>query len=111
MKEICEKDPLNATYVTIYIQLLVQSKQQQGTGGETAGAGASGGNSNPEYGGGSAEQGEAIAEARKIFESSLRYNASQVDLWESYLTFLQHNHAALGEDADEQIKQVFERAI
>ena len=27
LKEICEKDPLNATYVTIYIKLLVQSKQ------------------------------------------------------------------------------------
>ena len=40
LKEICEKDPLNASYVTIYIQLLVQSKQ----GGEGDPSAASGGN-------------------------------------------------------------------
>ena len=87
LKEICDKDPINASYVTTYISLLVQS-------------------SNPE-----SSKSDAIAEAKKVFESSLRYNASQVNLWESYLTFLQDHHSFLGADADDQIKQVFERAI
>ena len=52
-----------------------------------------------------------MAEAQKVFESSLRYNASHVDLWENYVTFLQDHHQLLGAEADEQIKQVFERAI
>lgn len=66
LKEICDKDPINATYVTNYIALLVQSKQ-----------------GNPEV-----DQMQAIAEAQKVYESSLRYNASQVNLWNSYLAFL-----------------------
>ena len=84
LKEICDKDPINASYVTTYISLLAQR----------------GNNSS-----------DSIAEAQKVFESSLRYNASQVNLWESYLNFLLENSQALGVDADDQIKQVFERAI
>ena len=64
LKEICDKDPINASYVTTYISLLAQR----------------GNNSS-----------ESIAEAQKVFESSLRYNASQVNLWESYLNFLLEN--------------------
>ena len=64
LKEICDKDPINASYVTTYISLLAQR----------------GNNSS-----------DSIAEAQKVFESSLRYNASQVNLWESYLNFLLEN--------------------
>lgn len=66
LKEICNKDPINATYVTTYISLLVSSVQ-----------------GNPEV-----DQMQAIAEAQKVYESSLRYNASQVNLWDNYLSFL-----------------------
>ena len=90
LKEICDKDPINAGYVTAYVALLVQSRQNSGSAEDIS---------------------EAISEAKKVFESSLRYNASQVDLWESYLTFLQDNQQYIGAEADEQIKQVFERAI
>ena len=64
LKEICDKDPINASYVTTYISMLAQR----------------GNNSS-----------DSIAEAQKVFESSLRYNASQVNLWESYLNFLLEN--------------------
>lgn len=47
LKEICDKDPINATYVTTYISLLVQSRQ----GGEYADPTAEG------------AQNEAISEA------------------------------------------------
>ena len=30
LKEICDKDPINATYITTYISLLVQSRQNGG---------------------------------------------------------------------------------
>ena len=70
LKEICEKDPINATYVTTYINLLVQGRSapdfndpaSQGTNNSA----------NPEQ---NSPQ-DAIAEAQKVFESSLRYNAS-----------------------------------
>ena len=31
LKEICDKDPINATYVTTYISLLVQSRTSGGS--------------------------------------------------------------------------------
>ena len=67
LKEICDKDPINATYVTNYTSLLVQSRQNDSNATE------------------------AISEAQKVYESSLRYNASQVNVWESYLSFLQEH--------------------
>jgi len=76
LKEICEKDPINAAIVTKYVTLLVQGLQN-GEFGEPAQEG---------------QQKQEIAEAQKVFESALRYNASQVTLWESYLTFLQDHH-------------------
>lgn len=79
--------------------MLLQSKQVGTDSAASAG--------NPE----STGLAEAITEAKKVYESSLRYNATQVNLWESYLLFLQDNSALLGSDADDQIKQVFERAI
>lgn len=105
LKEICDKDPINAVYVTTYIQLLVQNSKQ----GEYADAAKDG--DNPEATAAQLQQKAAINEAKQVFESSLRYNASQVNLWETYLTFLQDNQQHLGVDPDEQIKQVFERAI
>ena len=63
LKEICDKDPLNATYVRQYIQMLLQSKKQQV---DAAG--------NPESSGGLTEA--VVAEAKKVYESSLRYNAT-----------------------------------
>ena len=71
LKEICDKDPINASYVTTYISLLVQR-----------------GNRDLNE---STNFSDSIAEAQKVFESSLRYNASQVNLWESYLNFLLEN--------------------
>ena len=102
LKEICDKDPINATYVTTYIRMLQERRKNADYSDPVNPDGA---------GDGISSLNNSIAEARKVFESSLRYNASQVNLWESYLSFLQDNHALLGSDADEQVKQVFERAI
>ena len=98
MKEICEKDPLNAHYLTTYIELLVQGRP----GGDLT---------EPAAGQNAAQRRDAFLEAQKVIEGSLRYNASQVNLWDTYLSFLQDHSQFLGDDADEQIKQVFERAI
>lgn len=108
LKEICDKDPINAVYVTTYIQLLVQNSKQ---GGGEYGADPAKDGDNPEATVAQLQQKAAIIEAKQVFESSLRYNASQVNLWETYLTFLQDNQQHLGADSDDQIKQVFERAI
>ena len=69
--------------------MLLQSKQVGTDGAAAAG--------NPE----SAGLAEAITEAKKVYESSLRYNATQVNLWESYLLFLQDNSTLHGSDADD----------
>ena len=104
LKEICDKDPINATFVTTYIRMLQESRKVADFADPAQDAANGAGQ-------GSSQVADSIAEARKVFESSLRYNASQVNLWESYLSFLQENHSLLGNDADEQVKQVFERAI
>ena len=85
LKEICDKDPINATYVTTYTRMLHESYKNSdftdpGQEGATEGAAVEGG--------AVPRSTEAITEARKVFESSLRYNASQVDIWYSYLLFL-----------------------
>ena len=79
LKEICDKDPINATYVTTYIRMLQESRKNADYSDPV----------NPDGAGeGASSLNNSIAEARKVFESSLRYNASQVNLWESYLSFL-----------------------
>ena len=66
LKEICDKDPINAHYITRYISLLVQVNQ-----GPEYATGQAAANGNPE-----SDKTEAIAAAQKVYESSLRYNAS-----------------------------------
>ena len=81
LKEICERDPINSSYITRYANLLVQNKSaQQGLPGQ-----------NPEgqHAGGNDGLVSTIKEASKVFEKSLRYNSSQVELWTSYLQFYQ----------------------
>ena len=98
LKEICERDPINSSYITRYANLLVQNKQaQQGPAGQ-----------NPEQ---ATELQNTVKEAAKVFEKSIRYNSAQVDLWTSYLQFLQDYQQILGAEGDELIKQLFERAI
>ena len=98
LKEICERDPINSSYITRYANLLVQNKQaKQGAPGQ-----------NPEQ---AAELVSTVKEASKVFEKSIRYNSAQVDLWTSYLQFYQDYSQILGTEGDELIKQLFERAI
>ena len=56
LKEICDKDPINASYVTTYISLLAQRGNRDQV-------------ENNNFS-------DSIGEAQKVFESSLRYNAS-----------------------------------
>ena len=46
-----------------------------------------------------------------MFEKSLRYNSSQVELWTSYLQFYQEYQQQLGPQGETDLKILFERAI
>ena len=46
-----------------------------------------------------------------MFEKSLRYNSSQVELWTSYLQFYEDYQEYMKPEGEEMMKQLFERAI
>ena len=97
LREICEKDPINSAYITRYANLLVQQKSAQVA-------------ANPEsQQPGNVDLATTIKEASKVFEKSLRYNSSQVDLWASYLQFYQDQD--LSPEGEAELKNLFERAI